>query len=175
MRFEAKRVDLGAAVLVSLIVISCIGEGACDLSRIDVSWASGAHDSDVERDSARFSEVVDDDIARASVVSCDQACHLMLNEDTRGAEDAGEGVDDVVVALMSETRLFAGGLMDAVLVVRLTAVTASGRADDVAESELDDAFEGVRRNFRTEVLIGDRKEDGARNETGRRRLERRQT
>jgi hypothetical protein len=99
---------------------------------------------------------VDDDVTRASVVSTNQTCNFMLNDDTCGVEDVGEGVDDIVVALMEEAGLLTSGLVLAVGVVDVATVTAPGRfAVNVAELELDDLLEAVSGDFRTKVLVGD--------------------
>ena len=166
MRFKAERVELGAAILLALVVVGCVGHCACDLAGYDVSGASGADDGDVIRDSSRFREVVGDNIAGASVVAMDQSCNLVFNDDTCGMERFREGVDDVVVALVGEAGLPAGGLMDAVRVVGVVTVAAVGGASDDAKSELDDGLEGVRGDFLTKVFVGDREVDGTRRETG---------
>ena len=71
MRFEAEGVELGAPIRPALFIVGSVGESTCDLSGCNVGGASGTDNGDVEGDSARLSEVVDDDVARASVVSCD--------------------------------------------------------------------------------------------------------
>jgi hypothetical protein len=109
---------------------------------------------------------VRDDVTRSPVVAGNQTCNLMFNDDTCGVEDGGEGVDDVVVALVEESGLDARGLMDSFLVVVVVAVAAFGRSSDLSESVLHDLFKDVRGNFRTEVLVGDCEVDGTGDEAG---------
>ena len=90
----------------------------------------------------------------------------MFYDDTCGVENGGEGVDDVVVALMEESGLDTRGLMDSFLVVGVIAVTALGGSSDLSESVLDDLLEDVRGDFRTEVLVGNCEVDGTGNEAG---------
>ena len=85
----------------------------------------------------------------------------MFNDDTCGVEEGGEGVDDVVVALMEEAGLDAGSLMDSFLVVEMIAVAAFGGSGDLSKSELNDLLKDVRGDLRTEVLVGDGEVDGA--------------
>ena len=87
MRFEAGRVDLGAAIGFSFVVIGQVGESTLDLADGDVSEARGADNCDVEGGSAGISEVVDDDTARASVVFCNHTRRLVFNDDSSGVED----------------------------------------------------------------------------------------
>lgn len=84
----------------------------------------------------------------------------MFDDDTCGVEDGGEGVDDVVVALMEEPGLDARGLMDSFLVVDVIAVAALGGSSDLSESELNDLLEDMRGDLRTEVVVGDGEVDG---------------
>ena len=85
----------------------------------------------------------------------------MFYDDTCGVKDGGEGVDDVVVALVEESGLDARGLMDSFLVVGVIAVAAF-----CGSSDLDDLLEDVRGDFRTEVLVGDCEVDGTGDEAG---------
>ena len=89
----------------------------------------------------------------------------MFDDDTCGVKGGGEGVDDVVVALVEETRLDAGSLMDSFLVVEVITVAASFGAGDLTKSELDDLLEDMRWDLRTEVLVGDCGVNGAGDET----------
>ena len=84
----------------------------------------------------------------------------MVDDETGGSENGGEGVGDVVVALFGEAGFLAGGLVDAVGVVGVTAVAAGGGADDVAESELNYFFKDMSRNFRTKEGVRDGGVDG---------------
>lgn len=67
---------------------------------------------------------------------------------------------------MGEAGALAGRLVDTVGVIGVTAVTAVGGADDVAESELDYFLKGVSRNFRTKVGTGDGRVDGLGDKAG---------
>ena len=166
MRLEAEGVDFGADVGSALVVVGPVGELSLNATPANVSGASGAHDGDVKGCRAGLSKVVDDDVTRAPVVAANQTCNFMLNDDTCGVKDVGEGVDDVVVALMEEAGLLTGGLVLAVGVVGVTTVAARWRfAVDVAELELDDLLEAVGGDFRTKVLVGDSEVDGVRDQT----------
>ena len=75
---------------------------------------------------------------------CAVIFNLMFYDDTCGVKDGGEGVDDVVVALVEESGLDARGLMNSFFVVGVVAVAALGRSSDLSESVLHDLLEDVR-------------------------------
>jgi hypothetical protein len=167
VRFEAEGVDASAEVLHALLVVGPVGELSLRLVPGNVSGASGADNCDVKGNGARVSEVVHYDVAGASVVSGDEASYLMVDNYAGGSEEASESVDDVVVALMGEARRGARGLVSAVGVVGVTAVAAMGGAIDNSQSKLDNFLKELVRYLSAEVLVGDRKVNGARDETSR--------
>ena len=124
MRLETEGVDLSADVGSALVVVSPVSELTLYTAPGDVGGTSGAHDSNVEGCRAGLSKVVDDDVTRTPVVAANQTCDLMLNYETCGVKDVGEGVDDVVVTLMEKAGLLTSGLVLAVGVVVVTTVAA---------------------------------------------------
>lgn len=103
VRFEAEGVDENAVVLAALVVVGPVGELSASRVPMKVSLARVADNSDVEGDGARSCEVVDNDVSRSLVVSCDETANFVVNNDAGGLKAAGEGVGDVVVALIGET------------------------------------------------------------------------
>jgi hypothetical protein len=136
VRFETEGVDECAFVLLAFLVVGPVSElsGSCVLR--EVSGARGAHDGDVEGDGAGSSEVVDDDVAWALVVSWNHTANFVVDNDAGGLETAGEGVGDVFVALIEEAGLSTGGLVDAVGVVEMATEAAQLGAIDNSQSKL---------------------------------------
>ena len=86
----------------------------------------------------------------------------MFNDDTCGVEDGGEGVDDVVVALMEEAGLDAGSLMDSFLVVEMSAIAAFGGSSDLSTLSPESAgaiaaFPSVSARLRAALNASERK------------------
>ena len=102
VRFKAEGIHASTAVFLALVIVCLVSNDALDLTFGDVRGASGAHDGDVEGDRASFREVVDGDVARSPVRASNRTRLFIFDHDAGGFENGGEGVFDVVVALMGE-------------------------------------------------------------------------